>query len=193
MSADIRISRQAVYSKYATILLVMLLFLVSFGNELLLIWQLIISWGYVYILRAGDAVYVSPEASRASLLVFANMSVFALFFFIVLFWVSPFTLPVRGLAQTRNAFAGLVRYTLAGRKLHGPAIFVKEGKPEFEENELSSFKAGVALVDLYSAIVLEQQTGSVDALRQDLHFEAESEEDEAQRPRKLGVWKQAAA
>ncbi len=192
MSADTRISRQAKYSILGTAIFVGALFSVSFLNEIKLVWQLIISWGYVYILRRAEAVYVSLEASRASLMIFANVTVFVVIFFIVLFWISPFTLPVRGLTQIQNAFAGLVRYTLAGRSLHGPAIFVKEGEPRVEENELNSFKAGVALVDLYSAIVLEQQTGSIDALRQEVHFEAESEDAETQSPRKLGVWKQVA-
>ena len=104
MSADTRISRQAKYSILGTAIFVGVLFSVSFLNEIKLVWQLIISWGYVYILRAAEAVYVSPEASRASLMIFANVTVFVVIFFIVLFWISPFTLPVRGLTQIKNAF-----------------------------------------------------------------------------------------
>ncbi|HMZ43670.1 MAG TPA: hypothetical protein PLI15_11475 [Anaerolineales bacterium] len=190
MPADTRISRQARLSILGTAVLVISLSGLSFFIEIKLVWQLVISWGYVYILRAADAVYVSPEASLASSMLFANISVFVLIFFVVLFWVSPFILPVRGLVQTQKAFTGLIR-SLAGKKWHGPAIFVKEGKPNMEEHELDSHKAGVALVDLYSAIVLEQQTGSIDSLRQEVHFEAEEEDVQGlQRP---GMWKQITA
>jgi len=190
MSTDTRISRQAKLSILGTAGLVTFLSGLAFFSEIQLVWQLVISWGYVYILRAADAVLVSPEANLARWMIFSNIFGFILIFFVVLFWVSPFILPVRGLVQTRKAFTGLVR-SLAGKKWHGPAIFVKAGVPISEDSELNSFKAGVALVDLYSAIVLEQQTGSIDALRQEVHFEAE--EDEAQGQQRPGMWKQITA
>jgi hypothetical protein len=79
-------------------------------------------------------------------------------FFVILYlsimFVSHFVLPVQAATDRKRVFDRLLRY-LTGS--HGPAIFVREGKAIAKPEELRKSNAGVAFVDLSSAIVLEKQ------------------------------------
>ncbi len=71
-----------------------------------------------------------------------------------LFLISQFVLPVHTARERINVFSRIVMYLL---RLHGPAIFVREGKQKAHTHELESSLPGVAFVDPSSAIVLEKQ------------------------------------
>jgi len=71
-----------------------------------------------------------------------------------LFLISQFVLPVHTAKDRFNVFTRLMMYFL---RMHGPAIFVREGKQKSRTEELESSLPGVAFVDPSSAIVLEKQ------------------------------------
>jgi len=58
---------------------------------------------------------------------------------------------------------------------HGPAIYVKDGKPLAMDGELGKSHAGVAFVDLRSAVVLEQQHGKSNTDIPEVYFDNGSE------------------
>lgn len=68
--------------------------------------------------------------------------------------VSQFVLPVQTLDERLRVFQRLFLFML-GR--HGPAIRVREGKQIARLEELRSYRPGVALIDLCSAVALEQR------------------------------------
>jgi hypothetical protein len=69
-------------------------------------------------------------------------------------FVSQFVLPVHTATDRKRVFDRMLRYL---SRSHGPAVFVREGREIAKPEELSSSQAGVAFVDLSSAIVLEKQ------------------------------------
>jgi hypothetical protein len=71
-----------------------------------------------------------------------------------LFLISQFVLPVHTAGERFNVFTRMVMYFL---RMHGPAIFVREGKQKARTEEMESSLPGVAFVDPSSAIVLEKQ------------------------------------
>jgi len=71
-----------------------------------------------------------------------------------LFLISQFVLPVHTASDRFNVFTRILYYFT---RMHGPAIFVREGKQKARTEELSSSLPGVAFVDPSSAIVLEKQ------------------------------------
>ena len=185
--AGSQILQRSKYSMAIAAVIASVIFFVYFWNEWTLVFDVLAAWVFVLIFRREGIVTVSPEASRAFLIIETNIFIFLLGFSLTLYWVAQFTLPVRDSAERMNAFISLLRYTLTPW-LYGPAIFVKEGMPKAGANEMESPKAGAALVDLYSAIVVEQQSGSIDAVRQEVHFESLTEEPE-KKPYKPSLWK----
>lgn len=167
-------SRSSSSAKLWTLLpaiVTLVVFLVSFRSEVKLVWQLIFTSFRILILHSNEIPPINPDTMRAYAVIASNLSVFGFGYLLVLRWISQFTLPVRSRTERREAFHSLRRYTLA-KRLHGPAIFMKDGKPKAEEGELKNLHAGVAFVDLNSAIVLEEQSGSNDAMRQEAHFDS---------------------
>jgi hypothetical protein len=79
-------------------------------------------------------------------------------FFVILYlsmmFVSQFVLPIQAAEDRKRVFDRMMRYLT---RSHGPAIFVREGREIAKPEELRSSRAGVAFVDLSSAIVLEKQ------------------------------------
>jgi hypothetical protein len=71
-----------------------------------------------------------------------------------LFLISQFVLPVHTAKERFNVFSRMLMYFL---RMHGPAIFVREGKQKARTEEMESSLPGVAFVDPSSAIVLEKQ------------------------------------
>ena len=168
-------------------MVVALVFLISYWAEVKLVWQLIFAYFLVFVLHINVTPPNDTETMRACAVIGLNLLVFVFGYLLVLLWVSQFTLPVRSLFERWMAFNRLLLYTVA-KHLHGPAIFMKEGKPKAEEGELNEFHPGVVFVDLNSAIVLEQQFGSDDALRQEVHFDSWSEESAERKPYKPSFW-----
>ncbi len=96
---------------------------------------------------------LEPVIIYAGLKILTNIFVFCGVYFISLFVIAQFILPVRTLHERRMAGGRLLNYWF-GR--HGPAVFVREGKLVARVGEAENISPGVALVDLRSALVVEQ-------------------------------------
>ncbi|MBE0683778.1 MAG: hypothetical protein IH589_17875 [Anaerolineales bacterium] len=162
-------------------------FIILFGSEEKLVLQLMLAYFRILILHSNEILLINPETMRACAVIPSNLIIFGIGYLLALRWLSQFTLPVRSRIERRETFNSLLRYTLA-KSLHGPAIFMKDGKPKAEEEELKDLHAGVAFVDLNSAIVLEEQSGSNDAVRQEVHFDSLSEEFEDSKSPQPSFW-----
>jgi len=162
-------------------------FLIIFRGEVKLLWQLIVAYFLVRVLHMNLTLPVNPETVNAGVVIAVNLIVFGFVYLLVLLWISQFTLPVRSRSERWMAFSRLFLYTLA-KSLHGPAIFVKEGKPVTEEGELNDLQGGVAFVDLNSAIVVEQQFGSSTATKQEVRFDSLPNESAEHNSPQPGVW-----
>lgn len=167
---------------------VSVVFLIAYWDEVKLVWQFIVTYFLVLFLHVDLILPINQKTMYACAVIGLNLILFTFGYLLILFWISQFTLPVRSRSERWMAFNRLLRYTLS-KSLHGPAIFMKEGKPLAEESELNNLQAGVAFVDLNSAIVLEQQFGSNDATRQEVHFDSSSEESAQRKLSQPSYWK----
>lgn len=90
-------------------------------------------------------------------LIIVGFNVFFGFFFLFLIWLALTSrqalLPVSSIRETIQTAIQLIFFIF---NLHGPAVFVKDGKLKADAEELHRRGAGVAVVDFNSAIVLEQ-------------------------------------
>ena len=142
----------------ATVLLVG--FLVGFRKELELTWKLNVA--YFYVLFGLVSLPLNAETFRAVVLVVINVVIIGVGYLLMLFWVSHFVLPVSVASDKWKVYKRLFVYNLPFKGAHGPAIFVKDGKPNAGQEELDESDQGVALLDHNSAVVLEQQWGNDD-------------------------------
>jgi hypothetical protein len=133
-------------------------FLVAFWSELILLWRLLITFFQLIITGTSDPL---PQDTPKALIVLAvNLIVFLICYFIILRWVSFFVLPAHTSGERQQVYERLIEYVF---KLHGPAVFVKNGQivSRKEEGETHRTKkdwfASLALVDLSSAIVIESR------------------------------------
>jgi hypothetical protein len=192
MSGSRLSSHYAKVWKWLPVVVALAGFLALFRVEVQLVWHLISA--YCWILFQFLAFHVQPtlpitsETARACAVLGLNLIVFVFGWLLVLLWVAQFTLPVRSHSERWKAFSRLLLYTIA-KDLHGPAIFVKEGKPKADENELNNLHAGVAFVDLNSAIVLEQQLETNDSVKQEVRFESQTGETIKRKSSKMDFWK----
>jgi hypothetical protein len=118
-------------------------------------------WELMLFLATGQqpAILFTPATMQAFLTLFENLIIFCAFLFIFVWLAAQFTLPVQG-AQRHLVFRRLRLYM---RGVHGPAVFIREGKQIGSEGELKRSGPGVAFVDHSSAVVLES-TGNSQAL-----------------------------
>ena len=188
MTSKSRSSLSAKLWTWLPAVVTLVIFLISFRSEVKLVWQLISAYFLVLFLHVNVTLPINPETMRACVVIASNLIIFGFSYLLVLRWISQFTLPVRSRTERLEAFNSLFRYTFA-KSLHGPAIFMKDGKPKAEEGELKNLHAGVAFVDLNSAIVLEEQSGSNDAMRQEIHFDSLSEESAESKSPRPSFWK----
>jgi hypothetical protein len=98
--------------------------------------------------------YTDPGQIRNLFVLTVTIVGFFVMLYFSLMFVSQFVLPVHAGADRKRVFDRAIRY-LSGA--HGAAIFVREGKEIAKPEELRKSQAGVAFVDLASAIVLEKQ------------------------------------
>jgi hypothetical protein len=84
-----------------------------------------------------------------------NVAVYIAIFLISTFVVAQFVLPVQSWIERWAAFNRLVFYWI--KWFRGPAVFVHSGKLVSRVGEDDNTNPGVAVVDLRSAIVLEQE------------------------------------
>jgi regulator of protease activity HflC (stomatin/prohibitin superfamily) len=105
---------------------------------------------------------LTPEVvSALSILLFIALLYLGLFL-VSIFMVAQFVLPIHDGQDRWPAFTRLLRYWFQGLlfnlfKLHGAALFIKEGKRIEQPGESESLEPGVVLVDLNSAIIIERQ------------------------------------
>ncbi|MFZ5877881.1 MAG: hypothetical protein ACOY0R_00775 [Chloroflexota bacterium] len=125
------------------------LFLFLFRADIFLfssvLWNIVTSWSLPVI--EGEMLL-----STARLL--ANVLVYMTVFLSSLFIVAQFVLPVHGWANRLKAFERLLFFLTPWR---GPAVFVREGRLIKRIGEEDNVNPGVALVDLRSAIIVEQE------------------------------------
>lgn len=125
------------------------LFLFFFWNDVSLVFSLL--WKAVVsqsIPTVDNAVLVA--AAR----LFMSIFVYFLVFLLSVFIVAQFVLPVHGWP---NRFKAFERLLLSLTPWRGPAVFVRSGKLVKRVGEEDNVNPGVALVDLRSAIILQQE------------------------------------
>ncbi len=133
----------------------LLLFIYLFRSDFILALQ---GWRDLFLIlfrRTPPPVDIAllPSMIRIA----ANILINLVVLLISVFVMAQFALPVYGLKDRYRAFQRLFRYiTFRG----GPAVFVREGKLISRVGEEDNTNPGVALVDLRSAIVLENEASS---------------------------------
>jgi len=136
-------------------LALIILFLVFFWNDVLQVAWFFISIALI-ILGFDLSLDTSPGVIKSLEIVFFNsLAGFGLIFLIWLFRAAAQTLlPVTSFAEVNRAAWHLLLYIL---RLHGPAIFVRDGEQLASAEELQRVGPGVVVIDFNSAAVLEEQ------------------------------------
>jgi uncharacterized membrane protein YhaH (DUF805 family) len=130
-------------------------FIAAFWKEIPLA---LFGWMNIFQFFLSDVpLDLSEETALAMVSVTLTVVAYLFILLISLFVVAQFALPVRSWQDRRKAFVRLLLYLVGW---HGPAISVREGRVLSRQDETDSFAPGVALVDLSSAVVLEQQHSS---------------------------------
>jgi hypothetical protein len=131
-----------------------LLFLISFWNEIIQSFQFL--WGLVTFALLPNAM-VSPPVSGSwsvAVICFNVIFGFGLVFAGWLFLLSrQAILPVNGFIDVWRTTWHLFLYTM---RMHGPAIFVKDGKALVTREDERRVGPGVVVVDFNSAVVFEE-------------------------------------
>jgi hypothetical protein len=122
-----------------------LLFLYYFQNEVC---------AFVYNQPCGPEGRQTPNRAVGFRVILQFVIIFLGCLLASLFLISQFVLPVHTAKDRYIVFTRMLMYFL---RMHGPAIFVHEGKQKARTKELESSLPGVAFVDPSSAIVLEKQ------------------------------------
>ena len=131
-----------------------LLFIISFWNEIIQSFQFL--WGLVTFGLLPNSVVAPPVSGSWSVAVvcFNVLFGFGLVFAGWLFLLSrQAVLPVNSFMDVWRTTWHLFLYTL---RLHGPAIFVKDGKALVTRQDSRRVGPGVVVVDFNSAVVLEE-------------------------------------
>ena len=136
-------------------LVLIILFHVFFWRSVLRV-----SWFFISIvlIRLGFdlPLDISPEVISSLEVVFFNcLAGFGIIFFIWIFRAAAQTLlPVTRFSEVYRAAWHLLLYIL---RLHGPAIFIRDGEQLASAEELQRVGPGVVVIDFNSAAVLEEQ------------------------------------
>jgi hypothetical protein len=150
-------------------------FFITYWNEWILIWQLAVAYLLLLVYRLPVILPLNPETFRALLVVGVNIAIAILGYLLTILWISQFTLPVSAVGERWKAFKHLFWYAMPFHS-HGAAIFVKDGRLVATKEELDEPEAGVAFVDLSSAVVLEQQWGEIETDVPDIRFTENTED-----------------
>jgi hypothetical protein len=136
-------------------------FIIGFRDEFGLIGNLVKSFFTTLSLRSVPLL-IDQKTFSAIVVMILNGALFFTGYFVLLAWGSRFVLPALTPKDRGEVFKRLRAYNFPFTSWHGAAVFYKEGEPKAEKGELEESGQGVALLDLYSAIVLEQQQGDED-------------------------------
>ncbi len=148
-------------------------FLLGYWDEIKLVWNWLIAFVIAFI-QWSIFLPLSVDVLWATARLVLNIAIVTGGYWLLLFWMAQFALPVHSVSDKKDVFKRLVRHSLSFANSHGPAIFVREGKPIATDDELNGARPGVALVDLYSAIVLEKQSGNTGVNAGGVYFESSS-------------------
>jgi hypothetical protein len=108
-------------------------------------------------LLAAAGLYLLVEPWPTPYNVLLDLFGFGVTFFGGLVIISQFILPVQTMVEREHVFNHFLNYVSG---IHGPIIFVKDGKLVARKEELQQHGQGLALVDAASAIVLEREYAS---------------------------------
>jgi len=139
--------------------ILLFIFVIAFHSELLLVLRLILAIFQLILQRPVNPP--SADTPAALIILGVNIIVYLGCYFIILKWVSLFVLPAQNSHERQQVYERLIDYIF---RLHGPAVFVKNGvlitrKEEQEKNEAArGWFTSLAFVDLASAIVLESRS-----------------------------------
>lgn len=132
--------------------------LIGFWSEIRLVIQwLWVTWQALRGQQTDIRIVFSPDVWRALLLLSFNCLGGIVLFSLFLILVSQFVLPI---SRNEQRIKGMRRLFLYLIRQHGPAVLVQGGQLVGELVESKRHFPGVALVDLSSAIVLENQSHS---------------------------------
>ena len=141
---------------------ILFIFLVSFRSEVSVVLRLMLS--FLQFLFHRPISPPPPETPKALILLAANLVVYLGCYFIILRWVSLFVLPSKEINEGQQVYERLTEYIF---KLHGPAVFVKNGElitrkeEQLKNGSTTGWFASLAFVDLASAVVLESRSHPV--------------------------------
>ncbi len=134
----------------------LLSYVIAFRSEILVflrVLQVIIQY-----LTLRPVSILPADTPQALLILSVNLIIYIVVYFIILKWISFFVLPAQSGLERQMVYGRLIDYVLG---MHGPAVFVKNGKlvarkaEKALEEEGKARYASLALVDLASAIVVE--------------------------------------
>lgn len=138
------------------------IFLVSFRSEIFVVLRVLVSFFQLFLNKPISPT--PPETPKALILLAVNLVVFLGCYFIILRWVSLFVLPSKNSHEQQQVSERLTEYIF---KLHGPAIFVKNGElitrkeEQLKNDSTRGWFASLAFVDLASAVVVESRSHPV--------------------------------
>jgi len=135
----------------------LLLFVIAFRLE---IWQLLrLLFDFILLLIGKPYQPLSANTPQLLLALAANAVLYVVIYSIFLWWVSLFILPAQNPSERRWVFERLIEYVF---HLHGPAVFIRNGKLIARKEEVLQEETGLgryaslAFMDLASAIVAER-------------------------------------
>lgn len=131
-------------------------FLIGFRHEVGLSWFLLRTVGRIILGWPVDRALVGDEF-RALIVVGSGIVAILAGYLVSLYWVSRFVLPTLTPNDMWEVYKRLFVYNLPASSGRGPVAFFKEGKPVAGKDELNEVGEGIALLDIYSAIVQEKQ------------------------------------
>jgi hypothetical protein len=136
-------------------MLIALAFLIYFRNDF---WLTIVGyWNLIF-----KFLPPAPETSAAMVKVTTGLMLLTAIYIVLTFWLAHFVLPI---THTEQSFPGFWRMFLHGiswGRLHGPAVFVRNGEVQGKRAEFRKKHPGVAFLDLRSAMTLDKLHHSED-------------------------------
>ncbi len=139
--------------------ILLFVFVIIFRSEFLLVLRLLIV--FVQYLFNRPTNPPSHDTPKALIVLGINLILFLGSYFIILKWISLFVLPAHNSHEKQLVYERLIEYIA---RLHGPAVFVKNGalitrkEEEGKNDSIKGSYASLALVDLASAIVIESRS-----------------------------------
>lgn len=139
-----------------------------FLRFIILIAIIVIAWEDIKNTYAGLHNYFLfrmpiPDVSGDSALrLFIGLLGLLFIYAIFILWFVHFVLPITSPNQIIPAFLRMFKFGITMGRWHGPAVFVRDGIVDGSHEEFSKNSAGVAFLDLRSAMALDKVREKVD-------------------------------